>query len=245
MKTVGLIPAAGMAARLGTLPCSKEILPVPGADGTLRPLCADLLEAYAAVGIERVYVVLREGKWDIPAFLGSGADFGLDIAYRVTPPTRGVLETVDRAWPFVRDCRVALGFPDLQFSPREAFGALLDRAGEADVVLGLFPAQDPQGCDLVATDVDGRVTEVQIKPRRSPLRETWMLALWGPAFTELVHREVATLSARDTECHLGEGIRMALRNGLRVLGVRIPGGRCRDLGTPRALVGAWREGAPD
>jgi glucose-1-phosphate thymidylyltransferase len=241
VKTVGLIPAAGLATRLGRLPCSKEILPVPGPDGALRPLCTDLLEAFSIAGIREVYVVVRQGKWDIPALLGDGADYGLHIAYLVTAPTRGSLETVDRAWPFVHDCRVALGFPDLLFSPRDVFSPLLERAGEADVVLGLFPTDEPERCDLEDLAPEGRVRGLEIKPRCPRLSETWMFAVWNPPFTRLLHRH-AGARGETHDRHVGEAVQVALREGLRVRGVRIPGGWARDLGTREALARHWRGG---
>jgi len=213
---------------------------VPGPGGVLRPLCADLLGAFAAAGIREVFVVVRQGKWDIPALLGDGADYGLHLAYLVTDPTNGSLETVDRAWPFVRDCRVALGFPDLRFSPRDVFSPLLERAREADVVLGLFSTDEPERCDLVDLAPDGTVRGLEIKPRRPRLRDTWMFAVWNPVFTELLHRHAGsgvTNAAHDR--HVGEAVQVALREGLRVRGERIAGGRAQDLGTPQALARHW------
>lgn len=237
METVGLIPAAGRATRLGRLPCSKEVLPVPDGRGGLRPLCADLLEGYAAAGVRRVYVVIRRGKWDIPDVLGDGSQWGLELAYLVTPPTAGSLETVDRAFPYLRNRRVALGFPDILFEPRTALAPLLARADAADLVLGLFPTDEPQRCDLVDYGPDGRVRALEIKPRSSRLRETWMFAVWNPTFTELLHRYArASPAPPDRDRHVGEAVQAALRGGLRVLGVPVPGGRARDLGTVAALV---------
>ena len=72
---IGLIPAGGSATRIAPLPCSKEVYPVGfqrSADGSVpRPkvACEYLLERMRLAGVNRAYIVLREGKWDIPAFL--------------------------------------------------------------------------------------------------------------------------------------------------------------------------------
>ncbi|RMD74724.1 MAG: nucleotidyl transferase, partial [Chloroflexi bacterium] len=67
---IGLIPAGGMATRLGPLPCSKELLPVGGwaePDGLRpRPIITYLLAQWQRAGITRAFIVVKPGKWDIP-----------------------------------------------------------------------------------------------------------------------------------------------------------------------------------
>lgn len=109
---IGLVPAAGYARRLGSLPVSKEVFPlgiVPTvAEGGSRVQVPvdSLLEAFRMAEAETAYVVLREGKWDVPAYLGPGDAYELSLAYLVTPPTLGVPFTIDVASPFVRDAVV-------------------------------------------------------------------------------------------------------------------------------------------
>jgi glucose-1-phosphate thymidylyltransferase len=70
MDIVGLIPAAGQGTRIGLLPCSKEVYPI-GYDqcreGRPNAVSHYLLEKMQSAGIKKVYIILREGKWDIPA----------------------------------------------------------------------------------------------------------------------------------------------------------------------------------
>ena len=86
-EIVGLIPAAGQARRLAPLPCSKEVFPVgfepvdAKGVGRPKPVCIFLLEKMAAAGAWKVYIVLRDGKWDIPSYLGDGSRYGLSLAY--------------------------------------------------------------------------------------------------------------------------------------------------------------------
>ncbi len=136
-EVIGLVPAAGRAERLGPLPCSKEIFPLGfrrGKDGAPRPraVCSHLLESLALAGAGKAFILLRQGKWDIPALLGSGADFSLPLAYLALDATSCVPETLDRAYPFVAGATVALGFPDILFQPSDAYRHLLDRLAETD-----------------------------------------------------------------------------------------------------------------
>lgn len=269
---IALIPAAGFARRLGPLPCSKEILPVPapgsGASATARPACLPLLESLSSAGIQRVLVVLRAGKWDVPGTLGSGSDLGLSLAYLPIETSASVPETLDRAHPFVRQAVVALGFPDVHFHPADAFSRLLSHRREtgADLVLGLFPTRRPQSTDMVELGASlpggpggeaGPVRRIVVRPETTRLRYNWLIAVWGSKLTEHLHAEVdrARLSrARavnadgpDTdgpdEIQLGALFQRAIKAGLAVEGVAFPDGGYRDLGTPEELAAA-RRGEP-
>jgi len=241
---VGLVPAAGRADRLGPLPCSKEIFPVGFRDagGGPRPVCEHLLEAFRDAGVHRAFVLLRKGKWDVPAFLGRGLDAGaagaLHLAYLALDPTAGVPETIDCAYPFVADHSVALGFPDILFEPRDAFRRLRERqaATGAPVVLGLFPAEAPEKTDMVELDDAGRVRRLVIKQAATALAYTWSIALWQPELTRYLHEYLARRDPGETrELYLGEVIQAAIDDGFAVEAVTFPGGSYLDVGTPEDL----------
>ncbi len=63
------------------------------------------------------------------------------------------------ALPFVGDALVLFGFPDILFEPADAFLRLREQAGRSDaaVVLGLFPAREPEQVDMVDVDPTGRI----------------------------------------------------------------------------------------
>ena len=60
------------------LPCSKELLPVgfypahKNNDLHLKAISHYLFERMRLANILRVYIVLRKGKWDIPAYFADG-----------------------------------------------------------------------------------------------------------------------------------------------------------------------------
>jgi glucose-1-phosphate thymidylyltransferase len=82
-QVVGLIPAAGHATRLAPLPFSKELYPIGFHEGPHGPrpkvVAHYLLEKLHAAGIRRVFVVLRDGKWDIPAYFSGDAVHEIDL----------------------------------------------------------------------------------------------------------------------------------------------------------------------
>ncbi len=253
---VGLVPAAGRANRIAPLPCSKELYPigfhkVEGTDGR-RPKVVShyLLEKMRSAGVRKAYVILRQGKWDIPAYWGDGKMLGMDLAYVVIEGSSGPPDTIDRANSFIKDKIVAFGFPDILFRPTDVFAKLLarlDRSG-GDVVLGLFPAHDTKAMDMINIDARLRVRAIQLKPRKTRLKYAWLCAVWTPVFTEFLHQFLHRVrrgqnpslignrridSAGDIP--VGAVLRAAVQTKLKVEGVTFPTGRYIDIGTPQAL----------
>jgi len=254
---IGLIPAAGQATRIAPLPASKELYPIGfrtvAGDRGLRPkvVCHYLLEKMRRAGIHKAYFVLRSGKWDIPAYLGDGAMLDMHLGYLMMGLPFGVPYTLDQAYPFVQDALVALGFPDILFQPDDAFTQLLARqaTSQADVVLGLFPTDQPHKAGMVDFDTQGRVRLIIEKPAQTHLQYMWGIAVWTPAFTHFLHQYLATLQAAQNaanpppqlrELPIGDVIQAALTSDLRVEAEVFAGGAYLDIGTPEDLVRAVR-----
>ena len=245
MEIIGLIPAGGSAKRLPPLPCSKEIFPVGFSfdrDGSPRPkaACCYQLEGLKAAGVTKSFIVLRSGKWDIPTCLGNGKDFGLHLGYLLVDIPYGAPFTLDAAYPFVKDSIVVMGFPDIICEPSSAYKQLIERHRKtgADVVLGLFEAVNPQKVDMVELDEKNALRRIDVKPSKTNLEFTWLMAVWTPVFTEFLHRHVAnSLNARktDKEAYVGEVLQEAVDTGIAVDTIRIQNGRYIDIGTPDDL----------
>jgi len=258
-EVIGLVPAAGHATRLAPLPCSKELFPIGfrslDEDGTLRPkpVCLYLLESMRAAGVTKAYLVLRKGKWDIPAYLGDGSIVGMHLGYLMTGLPFGPPFTIDQAYPFAHQATAAFGFPDIIFEPADAFAHLIQRqaATHADVVLGLFPADRPQTTDMVDIDEAGRVRSLVIQPTSTHLRYAWIVAVWSVAFTHFLHNHLAKLvplqgaqagaaagidDSRDVS--MGHVLQAALESDLVLQSVTFPTGTYVDVGTPEGLMKA-------
>ncbi len=257
-EVVGLVPAAGRADRLGALPCSKEIFPLgfeagTGGQARPRPVCGRLLESFARAGVDRAFILLRKGKWDIPALLGDGSRLGLPLAYMAFEPTANVPETLDRAYPFVAEATVALGFPDIVVEPGDAYRPLLRRLRQtrAAAVLGLFPTDQSWKADMVDLDERGRVRRIVIKQAETSLRFTWSIAVWGPELSRYLHDFVAAGrgTGQESETYVGDVLQAAIDDGMEVLGERFETGSFLDVGTPDDLLRATarfaREAADD
>lgn len=256
-EVIGLLPAGGEAKRIAPLPCSKELYPVgfrPVDEGrSVRPkvACHYLLEKMQLAGVTKVYIVLRNGKWDIPAYLTDGTIFNMHLAYLIMRLPFGTPYTLDQAYPFVQDAVVAFGFPDIIFEPHDAFVQLLDRQATEgpDIVLGVFPAERPETMDMVDIDDSGKVRSISLKPSHTNLRYAWICAVWTPVFSSFMHEYLRGLGGANDcgawistlgqgELSIGHVIQAAIRDGLQVEAVAFPEHTYLDIGTPEDLFRA-------
>jgi len=258
-EIVGLIPAGGKGNRIAPLPFSKELYPVgfhdANEDLSLRPKVVShyLLEKMRLAGITKVYIILRKGKWDIPAYFGDGKILKMNLAYLMMDLPFGVPYSVDQAYPFVKDAVVILGFPDIIFQPEDAFSQALTKLSNtnADIVLGLSPVEKPQNWDMVDLTEDGRVHRIYIKQPRINLPYGWFIAVWTPVFTNFMHQYLIThqreirgqeaaqnLQTQNRELYMGEVFQLAIKEGLSIETVIFTEGSCIDIGTPEDLMKA-------
>lgn len=255
-EIVGLIPAGGKAERIAPLPCSKEIFPIGfqimKGRSQARPkvACHYLLEKFQFAGITQAYIVLRKGKWDIPAYFGDGEFVNIHLGYLIMGESFGPPHTLDQAYPFVRDKVVAFGFPDIIISSENVFKLLLDQqvSTQADVVLAIFPAHNPQIMDMVEIDETGKIHGMYLKPDKTDLHLCWLCGVWTPVFTQFMHeylqeyrREHSLQIGKEIESDgrdltVGAVMQAAIKKGLKIYGVTFLHGHYIDVGTPENLV---------
>lgn len=253
----GLFPAGGQGTRISPLPCSKELYPIgfhqAETAGERRPKVVShyLLEKMKLAGASKSFIVLRPGKWDIPAYFGDGTIVGMPLAYLIMNLSYGTPYTLDQSYPFIQEATILFGFPDIIFQPDDAFIQLLEKQGltGADIVLGLFPADQPQKMDMVDFDSQGRIRQIVIKPTKTDLKYTWIIAVWTPTFTEYMHKYLVDKLSDDDmgtkEIYVGDVIEAALRSDLNIEKVHFPDGRYVDIGTPEDLIRAVRSNSLD
>ncbi len=250
---IALIPAAGRGTRIAPIPGSKEVFPigfanVEGDKPEVKVVSQYLFDRMVAGGVGQGIIVLRDGKWDIPAYFGEGEPAGMRLSYVVVGQTLGPPDTLDRAHAFVRHNVVAFGFPDIMLGPPDVFDQLLIRmdVGDVDVVLGLYDVADPRQSDMVKLDEENRVLGIYLKDATSTLPHCWACAVWGPAFTEFMHNAVqehrdntagsfGTIDAGG-DLPMGLVLKQAVEAKLRVVGIPFKGQHWTDVGSPRDLL---------
>jgi dTDP-glucose pyrophosphorylase len=256
-EIIALVPSAGYATRIGPLPCSKEIFPLGLARlenaGGIRPkvICHYLLEKMRRGGARKGFIILRQGKWDIPGYCGNGSFVDMDLAYLLVETSLGPPYSLDQAFPFVQHARIVFGFPDILFQPNDVFVHLVEQhtATGADVVLALFPTRAHRQMDMVQTESDGRVVAIHLKPDRTDLHLAWVCAAWSSRFTRFVHDylrsestalnaqgdDTADAKASTGELSVGHVLQAALKHGLHIQSVVFSNGSYIDIGTPQGL----------
>ncbi len=105
---------------------------------------------------------------------------------------------------------------------------------------------------MVDLDNPGQVRDILIKPKQSGLAYTWIMAVWTPVFTKLIHDQIAIIKRaqecsepsdnefRNQELFVGDVIRDAIRSRLRVEAAVFPEGFYLDIGVPEDLLDATR-----
>jgi glucose-1-phosphate thymidylyltransferase len=241
VDVVGLIPAAGRATRIArTVNEGRSVRP--------KVVCHYLLEKMKFAGVNRAFIILRDGKWDIPAYLDDGTMVDMYLAYLMVHVPFGPSYTLNQAYPFVQDALVVFGFPDILFEPDDAFIKLLNRQETtgADIVLGLFPADRPQAMDMVEIDKHGKARSIVIKPTCTDLRDAWIIAVWTPVFTKFLHAYIQDHQSNRSpsmkwdlhgqqDLSVGRVFQAAVNKGLHVQTIRFSQHTFLDIGTPENL----------
>jgi dTDP-glucose pyrophosphorylase len=171
---LGILPAAGAAARLQPLAFSKEMLPVGSAvdeHGVERPKAVSefLVERMLAAGADRLCFVLSPEKTDIIPYYARHPE-SRRFCYVVQERPNGLCDALFRGLQVVReDEEVLIGLPDTVWFPTDGFGLL----PSGELAFLLFPVDQPQLFDAVVTNGD-RVLEIEVKSARP--RTCWV---WG------------------------------------------------------------------
>jgi glucose-1-phosphate thymidylyltransferase len=238
---IGLVPAAGNARRLSSLPCSKEIFPIGfmnvEEEGQLvrrpKPVGIYLLEQLYQAGVKRVFIIINKEKSDILKYFGSGSSLSLSISYLVQEVQSGMPSALDQAYPWLQGMTILFGMPDTMFRPENAFSTLLatHERQKADVTLGLFPTAKPERFGMVSFSEDGRMIYTVDKPVQTDLKYMWGMAVWEPIFTEYLHTYLQENKTAPKEIVLGNVFQSALENGLSVCVHPFADGEYIDIGT--------------
>jgi glucose-1-phosphate thymidylyltransferase len=241
MEFAGILPAAGIASRLSPSRYLKELLPVAyvvdDETSTARPIpVINLsLRGLKEAGVRRCAITISERKPELMRFLGDGSDFGLKLAYVQQTTPSGLTVAVDMAYEWVKGCYSCLLLPDTIIRPLGAMSRLRQvmEQDRPDLVLGVFPTALPEQLGPVRFNRDYVVSEVLDKPAITDLYNTWAMAIWSPAFADLVHEFCANPATAGKP--LGEIFNYAVQGGMRVKAVYFPEGSFVDIGTVRGL----------
>ena len=169
---------------------------------------------------------------------------GLTLAYLCQEEPLGIPHALNLAAPYVTGATVCMGMPDTIFTPADSFAQLLRFHEEhrSDLSLGVFPTTEARSlAPVIIEPGTHRVLAIVDKPATPPVANTWGIAVWSQAFTELLRGFVYTgLGARSGELLLSDAFVAAVEAGLRVHALSFDVGEFYDIGTPEGVLRARR-----
>jgi len=157
----GLIIAGGSGTRLMPLTAttSKQLLPVADKQMILYPL-KTLLEA----GIRDIMIVTApEHSGQFMTLLGSGAEFGCRLTYRIQDKPGGIAQVVGMAEDFIGNNHLAVILGDNLFD--DNFSQEIN-SFQSGAMTFYKPVHDPKRFGVVEVDDDGKVLSIEEKPER-------------------------------------------------------------------------------
>lgn len=167
MRPIGIIPAAGLGARLSPFRLAKELLPIGfttvGGDcheaPRVRLVCEYALDCLVAASVRQALVIIGDHKFEVTKCLSDGRSFSMDLAYLHQRTIAGLPLAIDCAFPWTVDRVSVLVLPDTILQPRNCLAQLLtfQALWSADLALGIFPTSHPSDLCPVDLDTDGRV----------------------------------------------------------------------------------------
>lgn len=235
MEKIGLLPCGGQALRMKPLQYPKELLPISyeksNSDNSIFPKLSIeyAIESYKLSDVKKCYIVIPDWKPELMRYLGDGKVFDIDISYLYNNKSEGLADAIYTAQPWCKDKITCLALPDTQFFPRDGFKYVLQKMHEAnaDLVLGVFPTNEPQNFGCVEFGNDGRILSIVDKPEFPKFLNAWGIAAWKPNFWQLFSSVLKLLPVNSS---ITEVFNLAIVNGLNVYGVYFPEGRYYDIG---------------
>ncbi len=161
----GILLAGGSGTRLHpvTRATSKQLLPVYD-----KPLVYYPLSSLMLSGIREIVVITT--PHDQEAFqrlLGTGAELGLDIQYRIQEKPEGIAQAFLIAKDFLAGARAALALGDNVFHGHGFPDMLQSAVGrERGATVFGYRVRDPERYGVVEFDAEGHAVGLEEKPRK-------------------------------------------------------------------------------
>lgn len=160
----GIVLAGGSGTRLHpiTKGVSKQLLPIYD-----KPMIYYPLSVLMLAGIQEILII--SSPEDISGYerlLGDGAEFGLNIQYKIQPSPDGLAQAFIIGEDFIGDDNVALVLGDNIFYGEYFSNKLLQATAKSEgaTIFGYY-VKDPERFGVMDFDVNGTVISIEEKPR--------------------------------------------------------------------------------
>ena len=244
-KFIGVLPAAGRGSRMGTIPCSKEIMPLgfqlqhDQDPPYWRPVTTleQHIHALRVAGADCVLIIINDAKDDLVRYIGNGERFGLSVAFVLAPSNikaQGTPGSINLAAPWIGEHTTLLALPDTLITPIDTMAQLAHshKQNGADLTLGMFRTSTPYKFGMVRFDRQDEIVGFVDKPPYSDLVWMWGIAAWSERFTKFLDAFLAQASYSAPEIVLSEIFEASLKAGLNIQGIKFERSQYHDTGTP-------------
>ena len=161
----GIILAAGKGTRMYpmTLPVCKPLLPVYD-----KPLIYYPLAVLMQAGIRDILIIVPPDEmYSFIKLLGDGADFGVNLTYRIQQEQRGIADAFCIGKTFIGDDDVCLVLGDNILCGAGLNQALHTAAAQnSGATIFGYHVDDPRPFGVVEIGPDGRALSIEEKPAR-------------------------------------------------------------------------------
>ena len=230
----GIILAGGSGTRLYPLTqsVSKQLLPVYD-----KPMIYYPLSVLMLFGIKDILIISTPHDTpNIEHLLGTGADLGLNLQYKVQDAPNGIAEAFILGKDFINNDNVCLILGDNIFyiqSQIQEYAATVKEAPDKATVFG-YHVSDPERFGVIEFDKDRRVISIEEKPKK-PKSNYAVTGLYFYPFDVCQKASSLKPSARG-ELEITDLNKLYLKeNRLNVIPLK-RGSAWLDAGTPDSLM---------
>jgi len=228
---IGLIPAAGKGTRLQpwTRAIPKELLIVGD-----HPIIEHTILQMKAAGVNKIFIIISDGKDLLKKYLGDGSKWGLEISYLIQEVQNGLAKAIHLGAPHIKEDFVVL-LGDNLILPHESLKSAVafHNKTNARVTLGVYPVSDPQRFGVAEINEHGTVTSLEEKPAQPKSNLAVMgMYVFSPEIFSYIEK---TEPGAKNEYQITDSIRLMMQDSKKVVAQKHTG-EWFDIGTKESYI---------